>query len=182
MVDTSIVGVIQRLGIGDILLWLLSFAIVYGILSMVNIPKQKSIQGIIAIVLAFMVLLAVPAALITTLSTLSTGLVVVMLGILVFLVLVEAAGMKHYEKRKITGKTEAGEPYELPALEEIPLFTKHKEILAAALVIIAVLIFVGAGGLNLIGFKLNIDITGVAFLIMIILAVLWMIKGGKGEK
>lgn len=177
MVDASVVGVLERLGFADILLWLLSFAIVYGVLSMANIPKSKAVQAIIAIVLAFLTLMAVPATLISTLSTLSTGLLVVMLGLLVFIVMIEAAGIKHYEKKAGVAKhPETGKDVLVPGFEEVELFTKHRGIMAAALIIIAVLLFVGAGGLNMLGFQVSIDLTGVVFIVLIILAVLWMIK------
>lgn len=183
MADGALLEVVNRLGFADILLWLLSFAIVYGVLAQANVPKQKMVQAIIAMVLAFLVIMSVPSSFIATLSTLSSGLLVVLLGLLVLIVLIEATGIKHYEKKQEKQKhPQTGEEISFEHFVEMPLFAKHQNIMALALVIIAILIFIGAVGLRILGLNVAIDITGVTFLIMIILAVVWMVGGKKGEK
>jgi hypothetical protein len=58
------------------------------------------------------------------------------------------------------------------------MFSKNKYIVAAALIIIAILVFMGAGGLKLLGINfISFDLAGVVFMVAIIIAVLWMIKG-----
>src|SRR3990167_6474385 len=88
----DITSTLQNLGFGEILIWLLTFAVVYGILSHVGekgMPKSNASRAIISIVLAFLVLLAVPGALINVLSNLATSLVLVLVGLLVFIVILE---------------------------------------------------------------------------------------------
>ena len=175
----DIAGILTRLGFADVLLWLLTFAIVYGVLSEVNIPKDsKEIRAIIAIVLGFFVLMAAPAGLLLTLSKMSSSLIVILLGLFVLLVFLEIGGVKHIEGGYVIDKE--GKVIKQP--EQVPFFSKNVYVLAIAFIIIVALIFIGAGGLNLLGWKLpyNFDITGIAFVVMIIIAVLWMLtEGGK---
>jgi len=178
MVDGSVVGILQRLGFADILLWLLSFAVVYGILAQVNIPKSKQVQAIIAIVAAFFVLMAAPVSLMSTISQLSTGLIVVLMGLIIFMVFLEVGGIKHVEYEAVTnekGEVVGGKP------TMVHFFSKNPYVIAITLILIAGLLFVGAGGLKLVGISIpyGVDTTGLLFLIMIIIAVLWMITGEK---
>src|SRR3989344_9635675 len=85
---------LTNLGFPQILLWLLSFALIFGVLDQVKIPKDKPSRGIISIVVAFLVLFSVPTSLITTISSLSTNLILVILAVLTFIVFLEAAGVK----------------------------------------------------------------------------------------
>lgn len=168
---TTVGGLIQRLGFADILLWLLTFAVVYGIMSQA-IPKlRKETSAIIAIVIGFFVIMAAPVALITFLSKLSSYLVLMVLGLLVLIIFFEAAGV-HREIPIIKEGKYAG-------VEKKP-FLSHS-MAVVAIVVVAILLFVGAGGLDLIGFKLpyGFDILGVVFLAAIIGAVLWMIQEKK---
>ena len=155
---------LQNLGFPEILLWLLSFAIVYGVLHQVKLPQSNAARAIISIVIGFLVILSAPIEIISFLSKLSSALVMVVLGILILLVFLEIAGI---------GKGGT-------------LIKKHEVYFAAALVIIAVLVFVGAGGLQLIGFP-QIDISGQAnvtifFFIVIIVAIIWMVMEGKEKQ
>ena len=178
MVDGATVGTfLQRLGFADILLWLLTFAIVYGVLGQLNIPKSKEARAIIAIVTGLLVLFAVPTALIDFIAKMSTSFVLVAIGLLVLLVFLEAAGIKH----KVPHVDKSGKP--TGKFEEMPFFSKHPYIMGITFLIIAILVFVGAGGLNLLGWKIpyGFDIIGVVFLIAIIIAILW-IMGTKDEE
>ncbi|MBU5557850.1 MAG: hypothetical protein QW227_00025 [Candidatus Aenigmatarchaeota archaeon] len=178
MVDGTVVGMLERLGFADILLWLLSFAVVYGILSQIEIPKQKPVRAIIGIVAAFFVLMATPASLLMVISRLSASLLVVLLGIVVLLVFLEVGGIKHFEVETEEVEKEGKRIKATKRIEAVPLFSKNPYIIAITFILIAILIFIGAGGLNLLGFKITgVDITGVIFLVAIIIAVLWMIKG-----
>lgn len=165
---TTIGGVLQRLGFADILLWLLTFAIVYGIMTQAMPKLRKETIAIIAIVVGFLVILAVPATLIAFISKLSGYLVLLALGLLVLVVFLETAGIH----RVLPVISKEGKLVH----EEKP-FLSHP-IAVIAIVMIAILIFVGAGGLNLIGLRLpyGFDVTGVIFIAAIIGAVLWMIQ------
>jgi len=54
----SLIENLKAVGFQLVLLWLLTLAVVYGVLSHVEIPKSVSARGVISIVSAFMVLLA----------------------------------------------------------------------------------------------------------------------------
>src|SRR3990172_5660582 len=84
---------LERLGFADILLWLLTFAVVYGILSQVKVPATNAPRAIISIVAGFLVLLAVPTQLVDVLSNISSSLILVGLGILALVVFLEVAGV-----------------------------------------------------------------------------------------
>ena len=171
----SIATFLQRLGFADILLWLLTFAITYGILSQVKIPKNKEVRAIIGIVIGFLVIMSMPAGIEQFVANMSSGFVLILLALLVLLIFFEVMGIKHKEIVPVydeKGKQISSNEY------EVPLFSAHPYILAAAFIIIAILLFVGAGGLNLLGWKLpyNFDITGTIFFVAIILAILYIIQ------
>lgn len=159
---------LERLGFADILLWLLTFAIVYGVLSRFTNILSNASSAIIAIVVGFFVLLATPTAMIAIIEQMSTGLVLVVLAVLGFIVFLEVAGVRFIERKK--GK-------EGEELVPVTFFQKYSYVSAIALFLIAVLIFIGAGGLELIGF-VNLptfNITGIIFFIVVIIAVIWLI-------
>ncbi|MFQ6009522.1 MAG: hypothetical protein ACE5J7_00140 [Candidatus Aenigmatarchaeota archaeon] len=178
MVTDPITAYLTTLGFPQIMLWLLSFAALYGLMSQASVPKDKPSRAIISIVAAFFVILATPTALIEVIERMSTSLILVVLGILLIIVFLEVAGIKaHVVTRK---QTKEGVKEEVVA---VPIFERYGTAFALIFIIIAVLIFIGAGGLNLLGF--NISLTGVntmtiLFFIVIILAVMWMIfeRGG----
>lgn len=170
MVD-AISIIIERLGFADVLLWLLTFAIFYGVLSQVKIPKSNATRGIISIVVGFLVLMAAPAKLVGILSVMSSNLLLIVLGILVFLIFIEVSGVKFYEG---AAKDKEGNP--------VPIYStltqKYGKIFAIVLIIIAALIFVGAGGLKLLGWEIALgplSTMSTLFFVVIILAIFWMI-------
>src|SRR3989344_7075079 len=85
---------LERLGFPDLLLWLLTFAIVYGVLKQANMPKSEASRAIIAIVSGLFVLMASPASLITIISKMSTNLILIVLGLLVVIIFLEASKVK----------------------------------------------------------------------------------------
>jgi len=164
---------LTNLGFPQILLWLLSFALIFGVLDQVKIPKDKPSRGIISIVVAFLVLFSVPTSLITTISSLSTNLILVILAVLTFIVFLEAAGVK----------AGSGEYYHTgrevkSSKEPVTIFERYSKYFAIVFVIIAVLLFVGAGGLGLLGINLALpqtSTTTLLFFAVIVLAVGWLI-------
>lgn len=167
---------LERLGFADIVLWLLSFALVYGLLSHIGkggMPESKVARAIIAIVAAFFVLLSVPSQLIMVLSQMSTGLVVLVLGLLVFMVFLELAEVR------VGFKQEEVEPGKIKTTFGEKVFEKHANVFAVLLIIFAVIIFIAAGGLNLLGFNIFLSsstTTTLLILGVIVLAVYWLIK------
>lgn len=162
---------LTNMGFPQILLWLLSFALLFGVLDQVKIPKDKPSRGIISIVVAFLVLFSVPTSLITTISSLSTNLILVVLAVLTFIVFLEAAGVKAGKgKYAVTPEGVKG------ATETI--FEKYSKSFAIIFIIIAALLFVGAGGLNLLGLSVVLPQTStmtLLFLAAVVLAVGWLI-------
>jgi hypothetical protein len=174
MAAETITGVIQRLGFQDILLWLLSFAVIYGILSQTKIlPKQSG--ALLAIGLSFLILLAAPANLLTFISSLSSNLVLVVIGVLLFLVLLESFGVKHTVM--LPDKEGKIKP------TQVSWLTQHPRVFQIGLLLIAGTIFVSAGGLSLLGLSLptNFNISGTIFIAGMILAVLWLISESHGK-
>ena len=134
---------LQSLGLPEITLWLLSFAILYGLMSQVKIPESQAARAIISIVIAFFVILSAPLALTNVLSKMTSSLVIVLIGIIVLLIFVEVAGIKSYktvpvidEKGKETGKLEH---------VKVPIFEAYGYLFVAAFLAIAALIFVNSG-------------------------------------
>lgn len=174
---------LERLGFADIVLWLLSFALVYGLLSHIGkkgMPESNVARAIIAIVAAFFVLLSVPAQLITILSSMSTGLVLLVVGILVFMVFIELAGVRTGKHFGVVEKDEKGniKGVKTTNFPKNP-FEQHPTIFAILLIIFAILIFVAAGGLKLLGFNVLLNSSSTMTLLIlgvIVLAVYWLIK------
>ena len=172
---------LANLGFPEILLWLLTFAIVYGILSHAGdkgIPKSPAARAIIGLVAAFFVLFAVPTSLIGVLSQMSSSLVLVLLGFLVFVVFIEAAGLKG-KYTVVTGvDPKTGQPSGYKEVE-MNIIQKYPVLFGVAFLILAVLIFIGSGGAKLLGFPtVNISDTAIMsyiFLGVIVLAIVWMV-------
>lgn len=176
MAITSLTA-LQNLGLPEILLWLLVFAVVYGILKQFNIPSSKPAQAIIGIAFAFLVLMAAPIALVNVITQMTSSLILVLVGLLVLIIFLEVAGITATKEIK-DAKTGA-----VLKTEPIKIFEKYGYAFAIILGIIAILIFINAGGLGLIGMQ-NINLSGastttVIFFIIILLAIFWLI-GEKG--
>lgn len=176
---TTVGGVLTRLGLPDMLLWLLTFAVVYGVLNQANVPKGKSVQAILSLVVAFLVILSAPTMLLSFITSLSSNLVLVLVGLLVLVVLFEAFGIKHLVP--LGAKGEAG-------AEAHSFFSRYPTVFAIAFVVLAALVFVASGGLQVLGVSLpsniNFNMSGTIFLVGIVVAVIWLIveSGDKKKK
>jgi len=184
MVNGQIIGELERLGFPDILLWLLTFAIVFGILTQVKVPASKAARGIISIALAFLVMLTAPAGLIAFLSQASSGLILVVVAILLLIAFFEAAGIKAKKTFVVDYDEKTGRP--ITQEKEISIFAKYPKAFAIAFITIAILVFLGSGGWDLLGLgELSLkgmgseSMVGIIFLAAIILGVLWMIAESK---
>ena len=121
---------LRETGLPLVLIWLLTLSIVYGILSHVEIPRSMSARGVIAIVASFLVLLATAATPMTGFITnLVIASIMIAFGLLVTMIFLEIAGAKVGDKH---------------------IFGAHPRIFGVAILVLAVLIFIGAGGLGII--------------------------------
>ena len=173
---------LERLGFPDLLLWLLTFAIVYGVLKQANMPKSEASRAIIAIVSGLFVLMASPASLITIISKMSTNLILIVLGLLVVIIFLEASKVKvshgqltyvnaENENIYMKGKNDKGRGPE-------SIFKKHGLEIGIIVLILVGLVFVGSGGLSILGVQ-NINLTeqntlAIGILVLVILAVLFL--------
>ena len=184
---TEFASQLQAFGLTDIILWMITFAVVYGVLSQVGegVPKHKGSRGIIAIVIAFMVLFGAPTQLSGMIAKMSSSLLLIVLGLLTLIVFVEAAGLKIHKTDFATD--EKGKRHKMVIGEE-GVFEAYGKYFGAALLFIVVMIFVTSGGLKYIGLGNiggfgEINILGAGLFVMIVLAIIWMIaESGGGEK
>ncbi len=141
-----------------ILLWLLTLAVVYGILSHVDIPKSKTARGVISIVAAFMVLFAAasgPAAVFV--ENIVVSGIVIAFGLLIVMIFLEITGAKH---------------------EGAHIFAKHPLFFAGALIILVILIFIGAGGLGILHLPAIIitePMIAILFFLIVMLVAIWIL-------
>jgi len=170
---------LTNLGFPQILLWLLTFAVVYGVLSTVEggLPKSQGARAIIAIVAAFFVLLGTPTSLISVLTKMSSSLILIVVGILVLIVFLEVAQVRVHGK--IRGYDKEGKPME--GVGEMGLHQKYILEFGIILMLIVVYIFFASGGAQLLGMP-NVyfnqqTIATIAFFVIIVGAIAWMIKG-----
>lgn len=119
-----------------VLPWLLTLAVTFGILEHYEVPKSVSARGVIALVAAFLVLPA-GALIAPFLQSLVKGLVVVGAGILVAIIFVEMLGFKAADVENV--------------------FEKHPRTFSVLMIILGVLVFIGAGGLQFINVDLNVS-------------------------
>ncbi len=136
--------------------WMLVLALVYGILEHYKMPKSDSSRAVISLVSAFLVLPLAP-----TLSGFLTGMIknllVVGVGILIMLIFVEMLGYK-------VGKGEN-------------IFDKHPVGFGIIMILIAIMVFVGAGGLELLDVEFTIGsdvLAALFFLGAMTMGVWWM--------
>ncbi|MEM5804507.1 MAG: hypothetical protein QXU82_01520 [Candidatus Aenigmatarchaeota archaeon] len=168
-----ITAYLTNLGFPQIMLWLLSFAALYGLMSQAGVPKDKASRAIISIVAAFFVILAAPAALISVLEKMAQSLILVVLGILVFIVFLEVAGVTVFEK--VVEEKEGKKSEKLVPVKVLHKYGKH---FAAFFIILAILIFIGAGGLNLLGISVAVGgmpTMSILFFVIVVAAIMWMI-------
>lgn len=158
-----------------VLPWLLTFAIVYGITSHIGekgIPQSKPARLIIALALAFIVA-PVVSPYVAFFMGMVGALAIVIAGFLVLIVFLEILGIKG--KAPIFDKD--GKP--TGKYNELSIFEMHSVGFAVLFIIIGVLVFIGVGGLDALGWSiLPVSFTYnwplIAFLIIVALAIWWM--------
>ena len=165
---------LSGLGLPQVLLWLLTFAIVYELATRTKVIANDKIAAIVALVVGFLVLMAVPTAVITAISTMSTGMIVTAIGILVVVAMFEMGQVLHITPDITVG--EDGKPVKVGETKKTPL-QKHATIVSIIAVVIALAIFNMAGGLALIGIpslSLPFIPAYVWFVILAVAAVYWV--------
>ncbi|MCD6367538.1 MAG: hypothetical protein J7L45_00460 [Candidatus Aenigmarchaeota archaeon] len=147
--------------------WLLTFAIVFGLLGHYKIPKNKSARSIISIVIAFFTM-PFAGPLVKIIGRMGTGLVLFIMGIIFLLILFELTGTKHVESSKKGGV----DIYQ----GEQKILEKYYKSFALVVIIIAFLIFVGSGGMSIIGITIpNLNYPVLFFLGIMVLVIFWML-------
>ena len=153
-------------GIASILLWVLTFAITFAVLKKTALGKRTG--ALVSIVVAFLVLMAVPTAVMQFVASMSTGLVVLAIGALVLLSFFELSG---------TGKVIQVEDGTVVVSS---LTAKYGTILTLIAIAIIIAMFVNFGGLGLIGMEslpiLTLMTPGMWLLILVGIAIIWMIS------
>ena len=160
----SMIVTLRDAGFQLVLLWLLTLAVVYGVLSHLELPKSLTARGVISIVSSFLVLVACAGTMAANfLSNLATSAIVVAFGLIITMIFLE-----------ITGTKVGGEH----------IFSKHPRFFAAALIIIAILVFVGAGGMNFIAIPaiaISTPIAAIGVFLIVMMASVWILTK-EGEK
>ena len=154
--------------------WLLTFAVVFGILEHYQMPRSNSARTIISLVIAFFVM-PVAEPMMTIIAKMGMGMLILFAGLLFILILFEIAGVR----TKFVGESTKEGKVKIKSVERpIQTFYKHFGI---AVAILAVMVFIGSGGLEYLGYTSipRINYTLVFFIGAILLIIWWMIKEGS---
>ncbi len=168
---------LQNLGLAQILLFLLSFAVVYGILRQYKIPNSNAAQALIGLAIGFLVLMAAPLALVSVLTAMSSSLVLVGVGFLVLIIFLEVTGVQSTKPIYDKDGNEIGK-------HPVKIFMKYGYFFAIVIGIIAIMIFINSGGLALLGMQSVVSLNStttmsIAFFLIIVLAIFWMVSEKK---
>ena len=157
---------LRAAGFQLVLLWLLTLAVVYGILSHIDLPKSITTRGVISIVASFMVLIAAAGTQTADfISNLMGASIVVAFGLIIAMIFLEITGTK------IGGES---------------IFAKHPRFFGAALLILLILIFIGLGGLGVInlpniGFSLSDPLLAILIFLIVMVASIWIMVKETGK-
>ncbi len=152
---------LKEMGFDLILVWALSIAIVYGILTKLKLPESYSARGVISIAAGFLIMLAsAGSAIPTIIQNIVVSLVVVGFLLLMVVIFLELLGVKSTE-----------------------LLEKHSGIALVVIAGIVAAIFVASGASSLFNFPLVISQGTLTFVIFLIFAamIVWVLaKEGEG--
>lgn len=156
---------LRQSGFTLVLLWLLTLAIVYGMLSHAKLPKSDVVKGIIAICSAFFVLLAAAASpAVEILQNIIVSSILIAFGLMLLVIFLEITGTKKGGKH---------------------LFEVHTKSFGIAIILIVLLIFVGAGGLGIINIpnlKIDKNFSAVALFLGVMIVSVWVIIKESAKK
>lgn len=142
--------------------FMLAIAVVYGLLEHWEVPKNEGTRSIIAILSGFLVL-PLGNVLFPFLEGLALGFIVIVATVLALIIMAEATGIK-----------QAGGEH---------IWEAHPNMTGIIFILIAIVIFLSAGGPRLIGLD-QIRFSGslgLAFFLVVIAAGVWWIAGETGE-
>ncbi|GEM_PF-788630 len=153
-----------------VLPWLLTFAIVYGVLSQLGdgdgLPESDAARAVIGIVLAF-VIAPVLSPYVIQLAALSTGFVALIAGVILLSIFVQIAGFEGGGGGK-------------------KFFGKYPTLTGFTVFVLAVLIFIGSGAHEALGITIPGYISQnyplLFFLAFMVMIVHWMVKGDEDNK
>jgi hypothetical protein len=155
----------REAGLPLLFLWMLTLAIMYGVLTHVKLPNSNSARGVISIVVAFLVLFAAAATQVTAfLSAITTSFIAIAFGLLLIVIFLEMTGTKIGDKH---------------------VFGAHPRFFAAIIILIGVAIFIGAAQMTgLFNFNIIISdtIMAMVFFIIIIAVTMWALVKEGGDK
>ena len=154
--------------------WLLTFAIVYGILEHYQMPKSNPARTIISLVIAFFVM-PVAGPMMTIIAQMGMGMLMLFAGLLFILILFEIAGVR---PKTAYVTDEKGNIKTKVTPKATQAYYKH---FGVALAVLAIMVFIGSGGLQYLGYSSlpRINYTVVFFLGAIFLIIWWMVKEGS---
>jgi hypothetical protein len=161
-IDNMIAG-LRNAGFNLVLLWLLTLAVVYGVLSQLKLPESMTTRGVISIVVSFLVLIACAGTQVAIfLSTFSSYAIAIAFSLVILMVFLGIVGIKGGDL----------------------VFAKNPKFFAGILIVIAVLIFISAGGLGFFaaaGVIISSNVFTVCFFLFIMVASVWMLVKENGE-
>ena len=145
----EVILLLRESGFPLVLLWLLTLAIVYGLLQHANIPKSVTARSVIAIAAAFLVLLAAAATpAVAFLENLVVASVLIAFGLIVTVIALEIAGVGLSAEKSI--------------------LKQHPRAIGGVIILLVALVFLGAGGLYFLNLPtIKISETIIAFVIFI---------------
>ena len=156
---------LREAGFTLVLLWLLTLAIVYGMLSHAKMPKSDVAKGIISLCAAFLVLLAAAASpAVEFLQNLIVSSILIAFGLMLAVIFLEITNTKKEGKH---------------------LFEVHNKWFGVAILGIFVLIFIGAGGLGILNIpQIQIDesFAAVALFVGVMSVAVWVIVKESAKK
>ncbi|UCG95724.1 MAG: hypothetical protein JSV92_01600 [archaeon] len=155
--------------------WLLTFAIVYGILGHYNVPKNNSARTIIALVIAFFIM-PIAGPVVGILGQLGMGMLILFAGVLFIMILFEITGTRHYVGIAEKGKKVDEKRHKITEV--------HYRSFGVAIAILVAMVFVGAGGLQYLGYNVSLGAINyplVFFIGILVLIIWWMVKEGERQ-
>jgi hypothetical protein len=156
---------LREAGFTLILLWLLTLSIVYGMLSHSGMPKSVTARGVISISAAFLVLLAAAATpAVSFLQNLITASVLIAFGLILAMIFLEITGTKKEGKH---------------------VFEHHPKFFGGMILFLVVLVFIGAGGLEVINipvFAFSDTIIAVMLFGGVMIVSIWVLMKESGAK
>ncbi len=151
---------LKQQGFDLILVWVLTMAIVYGVLTKVKMPESYSARGAISIAVGFLVMLAsAGTAIPVIIMHMVTTMIVVGFALLLVVIFLELLGIKSLE-----------------------LMEKHANIALVIIAVIAFFSFLASGGSSVFGTAIRVPEAIVTMVLFFIFAgiIIWLLAKEEG--